>query len=250
MGRSRIGNWPIPFWFRRPSVVCWCPFLPSERLTTLCRIVLLQHPAEEKRSLRTAPMLSQALIPGRCLIFKGKKFPLNRQVNWVFFRYEDLRNILSSPYSVLVYPSKDATDIKDLAPVSETQHPYNFIIIDGTWPQAKAIYHSMPELRKLRQVKLVTGGTSEYIIRTQPTDGCLSTLETAALALSLFEKNSNIRDILLRPLKALCQFQLEHGAVTHQSTEYRVRNNTYPKQIGRRLSKLLGSGETNGLPHS
>ncbi|XP_067008432.1 tRNA-uridine aminocarboxypropyltransferase 2 [Anabrus simplex] len=222
---------------RRPCVVCWCPFLPSTPLHTLCRVVLLQHPAEERRCLRTAPMLSHSLATDRCLIYKGKRFPQNR--------HDGLEEILKSPNSVLLYPSKDAVEIQNLPLVSEIIEPYNLIIIDGTWPQAKAIYHSTTMLHHLKQVKLTSGGISEYVIRTQPTDGCLSTLETAAQALAIVERRKDIIDILLQPMKALCSFQLNHGAVTHQSKEFRIKNETYPKQIGKRLSRLLKQTEAS-----
>jgi DTW domain-containing protein YfiP len=68
------------------------------------------------------------------------------------YRHEGLAEILESPNSVLVYPSKAAVNIEELPPVSEIPDPYNLILIDGTWPQAKAIYHSTPLLHKLRQV--------------------------------------------------------------------------------------------------
>ncbi|XP_063222385.1 tRNA-uridine aminocarboxypropyltransferase 2 isoform X2 [Bacillus rossius redtenbacheri] len=216
---------------RRPNVVCWCPFLPAVPVQTRCTVVLLQHPAEQRRRLRTAPMLAQALAPGRCLVFRGKKFNLSR--------HEQLREILASPHALLVYPSACARDVRELASVSERRAPYTLVLLDGTWPQAKAMFHGTPQLQLLPQVKLVDGETSEYVIRSQPTDGCLSTLETAAQALSILEGDPALKDVLVQPLRALCSFQLEHGAVTHQSTEFRVRNNTYPRQIGRRLSRLL-----------
>lgn len=68
------------------------------------------------------------------------------------YRHEGLEEFLESQNSVLVYPSKDAVNIEDLPPVSEMSEPYNLILIDGTWPQAKSIYHSTPLLHKLRQV--------------------------------------------------------------------------------------------------
>lgn len=92
------------------------------------------------------------------------------------------------------------------------------------------------------------GGSSEYVIRSQPTEGCLSTLETGAEALSLVEQSAVYKDVLLRPLRALCEFQLGHGAVTHQSKEFRIRSETYPKLIGKRLSKLLKSTEAWDSP--
>jgi hypothetical protein len=69
-----------------------------------------------------------------------------------FYRHEGLEEVLESPNSVLVYPSESAVNIEELPPVSEVSDPYNLILIDGTWPQAKAIYHSTPLLHKLRQV--------------------------------------------------------------------------------------------------
>nr|XP_018906088.1 PREDICTED: DTW domain-containing protein 2 [Bemisia tabaci] len=216
----------------RPQSVCWCPFLPVSPLNPNCRVVLLQHPAEEKRSVRTAPILSLALAPGKCLIFKGKKFP--------HARHEGLADILASPNAILLYPSSTSVSIETLDLVSQDSEKfYDLVLIDGTWPQAKTIFNNSPILRNMKQVTLINHEGSRFVIRTQPTDKCLSTLETAAKALALLENCQEIQEILLKPLNAMCDFQLNHGAVTHHSKEFCIQNQIYPKLVGKRLSKLM-----------
>ncbi len=50
------------------------------------------------------------------------------------------------------------------------------------------------------QVKLQNTGVSEYVIRTQPTDGSLSTLESAAVALSVLENRPEFKEVRVRVL--------------------------------------------------
>lgn len=181
-------------------------------------------------------MLQLGLTQNKCLIFKGKRFPQPR--------HDNLENILTQPNTILLYPSKTAIDIRDL---QNDRESYNLVLLDGTWPQAKAIYASSPILHSLKQVKLLTSASSSYIIRTQPTEGCLSTLETAAEALSQLEKDPAYRKQLVEPLHMLCKYQLENGAVPHQSKEFLLKTRTYPKLIGKRLSRLLRSTEDQNI---
>lgn len=166
---------------------------------------------------------------------RGKRFPN--------LKHDDtLEKLLTAENSLLLYPSKTAVPLED---VDLTKGPYNLFLIDGTWPQAKSIYASSPLLHHMKQVKLITTGISNYIIRTQPTEGCLSTLETAAVALSVLENNDSYREQLVQPLKVLCQFQINNGAVEHQSKEYLIRNNKYTKLVGKRLNRLLRGTDTS-----
>lgn len=210
--------------------MCFCSALPQEKLNPKNRIIIIQHPAEEKRCLRTAPMLKLCLKEDKCFIFKGKRFP---------GAHKELEDILKSENTLLLYPSRDAISLSDFVYDCNHNVSHNLIIIDGTWPQAKAIYAGNKALHRLKPVKLVNNGLSSYVIRTQPTDGCLSTLETAALALSCMEQDNSYQEILTKPLKVLCEFQLKNGAVSHQSKEFRIKNNTYPKLIGKRLNRIL-----------
>ncbi|XP_066253932.1 tRNA-uridine aminocarboxypropyltransferase 2 [Euwallacea similis] len=224
---------------QRPRIVCYCSSIPSPPLCPKSRIILLQHPAEEKRCLRTAPMLQLGLAPGRCLIFKGKRFP---------GAHEQLSSILEDPSTLLLYPSPNADAIQTLATDDSTKGS-NIVIIDGTWPQAKAIYTGSPILHNLKQIKLLNASTSDYIIRTQPADGCLSTLETAAQSLAILENDVSYKTRLLEPLRVMCQFQLDKGAVSHQSKEFLIKNNSYPKLIGKRLNRILREAEKLKIDH-
>ncbi|XP_054159567.1 tRNA-uridine aminocarboxypropyltransferase 2-like [Oppia nitens] len=58
----------------RPMRVCWCPHLTERLIETKSRVVILQHPNEEKRCLRTAKILELSLASGRCLVIRGKRF--------------------------------------------------------------------------------------------------------------------------------------------------------------------------------
>lgn len=167
------------------------------------------------------------------LIFsRGKRFPQARHVE----KDVRLESILNAKNTLLLYPSKDSIPMEQLDP---DEGPFNLILLDGTWPQAKGMYAASPLLHNMRQVRLVMSHTSTYVIRTQPMEGCLSTLETAAEALAILERDDRFRIDLVRPLKTLCEFQLANGACEHQSKEFLIKNNQYTKSVGKRLSKLL-----------
>ena len=70
------------------------------------------------------------------------------------------------------------------------------------------------------QIKLSQTGVSEYVIRTQPDEASLSTLESVAYTLSWLEASPSLYDKLVQPMRMLCQYQLKHGAVVHHSKEH------------------------------
>ncbi|XP_075597127.1 tRNA-uridine aminocarboxypropyltransferase 2 isoform X2 [Balearica regulorum gibbericeps] len=212
----------------RPQKVCLCPFLPIHPLKVSTCLYIIQHPAEESRVLRTVPLLAACLPPDKCKILVGRRFSEDR--------YPELAAVCRNPNTLILYPGAEATNLEEVAVMSS--RPSVMIIIDGTWSQAKDIFYKNPLFRLPKQVQIKTNISSQYVIRTQPTNTCLSTLECAAVALTIMEKNNSIQETILRPLQALCSFQLQHGAQIHHSKEHLLKNGLYDKPMPKNKRKL------------
>ncbi|XP_009978792.1 PREDICTED: DTW domain-containing protein 2, partial [Tauraco erythrolophus] len=182
----------------------------------------------ESRVLRTVPLLAACLPPDKCKILVGRRFTEDR--------YPELATVCRNPSTLILYPGAEATNLEEVAVVSSS--PSVMIIIDGTWSQAKDIFYKNSLFRLPKQVQLKTNISSQYVIRTQPTNTCLSTLECAAIALTIMEKNKSIQETILRPLQALCSFQLQHGAQIHHSKEHLLKNGLYDKPMPKNKRKL------------
>lgn len=224
--------------------------MPDTPIDIKSKVFILQHPLEEKRNLRTAKIIELLCPDGHCTVIRSRKFSVKRDAV--------IKRLLESPErdrTLLLYPGPTAVTLKDIpAPAA-----YNICILDGTWNQAQSMYSGSPELHSLQKVEIEFGRPSSYVIRTQPMEQCLSTVETAALALAHVESDPSIFETFMKPLQALCDFQLSHGAQKHTSKEFLVLNGLYdkpiPKNILRKLRKnkedssaCLLTPDTGGVP--
>uniref|UniRef100_A0A8D0B2U8 tRNA-uridine aminocarboxypropyltransferase n=1 Tax=Salvator merianae TaxID=96440 RepID=A0A8D0B2U8_SALMN len=213
---------------RRPQKVCLCPFLPVHPLNVSTCLYIIQHPAEENRVLRTVPLLAACLPEDKCKVLIGRRFSEDR--------YPELASVCRNSNTLILYPGAGAANLEEID--FNSLDPCVIIIIDGTWSQAKDIFFKNSLFRIPKQVQVRTSLSSQYVIRTQPTNACLSTLECAAIALSIMEKNDCIKETILRPLQALCSFQLQHGAQVHHSKEHLLKNGLYDKPMPKNKRKL------------
>ena len=61
-----------------------------------------------------------------------------------------------------------------------------FVIIDGTWANAKKMLRLNPRLRELPFISFIPKTKSNFRIRRQPAELCYSTIETTHYLMSLF----------------------------------------------------------------
>lgn len=96
----------------------------------------------------------------------------SKRVVWQRTETEMVESLLPSPSdSVLIYPADECTDFETHGSVD------NYILLDGTWQEARKIYNRSPYLKKYRSVRLSGIKSSEYILRRNQKDGGLCTVE-------------------------------------------------------------------------
>jgi len=195
----------------RPQRVCICDSFPIHPFPISTTIHIVQHPREQdSRLLTTVPLLCECVPKNKCIIYRGKRFPQSK--------FPELHKTCSLEDTVVLYPSADAISIEDYLKETKT-HNVNMVVLDGTWREAKSIYFNNKLLHGLKKVKLCGSWKSQFVIRTQPNNDSLSTIEAVAIAVGQLENKPELLDVVRKPLKALCDFQLEHGAQVHQSKE-------------------------------
>ncbi|XP_062582453.1 tRNA-uridine aminocarboxypropyltransferase 2-like [Saccostrea cucullata] len=223
----------------RPVAVCLCPYLPESPVSIETNVFILQHPLEESRNLATVPILCECLPSEKVQIIKGKKFSPRR--------HPKVAEILKSSNTLLLFPDSEAADIETIPPAPDGQ-PYNLVLLDGTWGQAKGMFLHNEVFSWPKKIKLNHSCKSKFVIRTQPNDMSLSTLESTAIALAALERKPDIVDILTRPLEALCDFQIQHGACKHDSKVFKIENGLWNKTLKKKYLKKLEKDGTLGSP--
>ena len=188
----------------RPTGVCWCTDLPS--LATRTRVLILQHPRERHVPIGTARMAHLAL-PGSTL-----------RVGVDFSRDPVVKEAIRD-HAFLLFPGPGAVDIEAFAPAG----PVTLVVIDGTWPHAQRVLRDNPQLGALPQLRFAPARPSDYLIRRQPAEHCLATIEALAHVLGHLEGEPARFDELLDPFRTMVATQLRYRDTVRAGRRRRKR---------------------------
>ncbi len=224
---------------RRPQVVCYCAHLA--RLPTRTRVLVLQHPRERRVGIGTARMAQLALPNSELRV--GIDFAADPVV----------RATLAGPSpSYLLFPSPQALDVRQL----RLDQPINLVVVDGTWSQARTLVRANPALAALPRLAFVPRRPSDYRIRREPADFCVSTIEALTEVLNILEPDAEPFDPLLAPFHAMVSRQ-ERFASEIRSSRHRRQPRAAPRPPPPTLASRLVAdwsrlvcvqGEANGWP--
>lgn len=176
---------------------CICQWIsPIENQT---RVIILQHPDEQKKPLGTAKIVALSLQ--NCVLKVGADFTQDEDINrWV---------ALKDPQVKILYPSESAVELQywdsQTSAIESTIKPSTslkkeartLIVLDGTWRNTREILNLNPALKRLPTVRLLPESPSIYRIRKAPFKSSLSTVEAVTQALKTLEPSTEVESMML-----------------------------------------------------
>ena len=121
-------------------------------------VVLLQHTRELGRPTATGPLLVHDSLQ-----------PHLRVQSWTWAgrgdndRIERQLETLTAPVLLWTGAGDNTADTDDAAAVDDGPHDY--IVLDGTWQEAKSIYRKGPDCLRACPRAALVGGPSSYVLR-------------------------------------------------------------------------------------
>ncbi len=135
------------------------------------RTCFLQHPREARTAIGTARMAHLSLPNSE----------LHEGVSFV--EHPRVRELAAAEGTALLFPGEAAID-----PATLRGHPPKaVIVVDGTWPQARKVIRLNPFLLSLPRLAFTPERPSNYRIRAEPSDTCVSTIEAVVHLLGALE---------------------------------------------------------------
>lgn len=151
---------------------CICDQIPA--IKSSLTIALLTHDNELRRDTNTGKLLQQTLPNCHSYIWQRKAAPA------------DLLDMINEDtvQALLLFPSEQSVDVSDIV----ADYPLDnkkllFIILDGTWQEAKKMMNKSPWLQSIPQVHLTSSLDSAYTLRRNQDSGHLCTCEVGSLLL-------------------------------------------------------------------
>lgn len=188
----------------RPKISCMCEYVNS--IKTKTKFIILMHPKEFKKVKNGTGHLTHLSLTNSKL-FIGVDFTNHKEIN----------EIISTCKSYILYPSKDAINIskQNIDSSLHVKKEVAIFIIDSTWSCSLKILRDSKNLQTLKHISFDSTRFSEFKIKEQPADYCLSTIESTLTILELLNKwdveNLDKKDLdkFLNPFYKMIEYQIK-----------------------------------------
>ncbi len=183
--------------------MCLCSLV--QKFDTNALFFFLVHPKEFRKEKVGSGRISHSSLPNS-IFHMGIDFSHDKIVNEII---DDPNN-----FCVILWPGEESLPITNSYIIEQGQIKRLVVfILDGTWTCARKMYRQSSNLQKIQKVAIYPSAPSIFVIKQQPLENCLSTIEALVYVLkdlekAGLEKEANWDDILI-PFKRMIQQQIE-----------------------------------------
>jgi len=198
----------------RPKQMCLCDSI--KQFSTNMRFVILMHDKEAKDQRTGTGRLAHLCLENSELLV-GVDFTENKRVN------ELIKDPAYVPY--VLYPGPSAVNFSMLEQNGFTAGKTILIfVIDGTWRTAKSIINKSKNIQLLPRISFSGSYISQFKIKKQPKDYCVSTIEAIYYLCreaesAGYEKLSGSETALMTVFKKMVDIQLSYSSRFHKRRE-------------------------------
>lgn len=186
----------------RPKTSCLCEHT-IKPIDTNTKFVILMHPKEYRKTKNGTGHITNNSLQN-CEVYVGIDFTNHNRVN-------ELLND-TTYQAFILYP--DINSIKLNTQKLPNEKKALIFIIDSTWPCSKKILRLSKNLHDLRKISFEHNKSSQFKIKTQPNQYCLSTIESTLCLLEQLNLQSienislNSLENFLNPFEKMVDYQV------------------------------------------
>lgn len=157
----------------RPLTSCMCSYVKP--IETKTKFVILMHPKEFKKTKNGTGHLTHLSLPNSELY-----------VDIDFSEHKAINALIDNDNTIcyVLYPGKNSININTQKIETDGKQIVIFII-DSTWPCSVKILRLSRNLQNLPRLSFTHTKTSQFKIKEQPKEYCLSTIESTQTILEL-----------------------------------------------------------------
>ena len=186
----------------RPLSHCLCDVISVAPNRT--RVLILQHPDEQKHPLNTGRLAVLGLTQAQL---------------WVGEHFSSLQAFISTFESAfLLFPAQEQHLTQPLTATPEDVSSL-LIVPDGTWRKARKIIAVNPVLTTLPHLSLPVGEPSQYRVRKASEAAAVSTIEAIVRTLAVLEPEHRFESVL-KPFDRLIEQQIQAMGVEVYERNY------------------------------
>ena len=186
----------------RPEISCMCKYIKS--FDTNTKFIILMHPKEYRKTKNGSGHFTNLSL-NNCELYVGIDFSNHKEIN----------NLINDPSKscFVLYPGNDSINLNKQS-IKEQGKTNVLFLVDSTWACANSILTRSKNIKALPKMSFTHTKTSNFTIKKQPEDYCLSTMETTLCVLELLNMH-NIENLstatlesFLKPFEKMIEYQV------------------------------------------